>query len=298
MPADKIRFTVGSGAATVTFRELEPRQLGGYTVTRNGTAFAGHQADAGAGTLKLTLSGQPGEYVITFNGVSASPQIFAVVSAASSQEGDIAPGEYITIYGANLGPNDLVGGFDRGLGGTRVFINGIEAYVTLSFNSQLNVLTPLGLPTSGVVEITVQYDGATSLKTKVGLAPAAPGIFTQNYGSGQVWLNNSDLTFNGPDNPAQRGSQVAFYATGAGFTNPGMIDGQHPPAGVYPTPQLEASATVGGVPATVVFKGMIFAGVLQMNIQIPPDAPTGSAVTLKIKIGGIESRSDVTIAVQ
>jgi uncharacterized protein (TIGR03437 family) len=47
-----------------------------------------------------------------------------------------------------------------------------------------------------------------------------------------------------------------------------------------------------------VFTGMIYAGVMQVNIQIPQDAPVGSAVVLKIEIGGIASRSGVTMAIQ
>ena len=52
-----------------------------------------------------------------------------------------------------------------------------------------------------------------------------------------------------------------------------MTDGQHPPEGVFPAPRLDVTATVGGAPANVVFTGMIYAGVLQVNIQIPEDAP-------------------------
>jgi uncharacterized protein (TIGR03437 family) len=295
---DSIRFTVGSGEAAVTFRELNARQLGGYTATLNGGAFGSHQANSAAGTLTLNLSGAAGEYVITFDAVTAGPRISVVANAASNREGHIAPGEYITIYGANLGPAEFVGGFDRGLGGTRVFIHGIEAYLTLSWNTQLNVLVPIGLPTSGTVDIRVEYNGTASLETTLGLAPAAPGIFTQAFGPGQAWIGNQDFTFNSPDNPAARRSFVSFFVSGPGLTNPAMTDGQHPPAGTFPAPQLEVRATVGGVPANVVFAGMIYAGVLQVNIQIPQDAPVGSAVVLQIEIGGIASRSGVTMAIQ
>lgn len=292
---ERIRFTVGPGQGTVAFHGLSPLQLGGFTVTRNGAPFG--QTDAAGETLTLELA-EGGEYVITFDAVSAGPRVDVVVNAASNREGDIAPGEYITIYGANLGPADFVSGFDRGLGGVRVFLNGIEAYLTLAWNTQLNVLAPVGLPTSATAVLTVEYGGATSLETTVGLAPAAPGIFTQGFGPGQAWVGNQDFTFNGPENPAARGSFVSFFVSGPGTTNPAMTDGQHPPAGVFPAPQLEVTATVGGVPARVVFAGMIYAGVLQVNIQIPEDAPVGSTVTLALSIGGIESRDGVTIAIE
>ncbi len=294
----KIRFTAGEGQAMVTFGDLRPQQLASYSVTLNGGSFGSAQADVNAGTLALALSGTAGEYVITFDQISQGPQIDVVANAASNREGDIAPGEFISIYGANLGPADYVSGFEQGLGGTRVFINGIEAYLTLAWGTQLNVLVPLGLPSSGTVELTVEYNGKTSLAYTLGMAPAAPGIFTQNYGPGQAWIGNQDYSFNGPDNPAARGSYVSFFVSGGGLTDPAMVDGQHPPEGVFPTPQLEVTATVGGMPANVVFKGMIYAGVLQVNIQIPENAPVGSAVALRIKIGGVETRADVTMAVE
>ncbi len=295
---DRIRFTVGSGQATVTFRELNALQLGAYTVTLNGGAFGAHQANAAAGTLTLNLSGSSGDYVITFDMIAGGPQVDVVVNAASNHGGAITPGEFVSIYGSNLGPDDFVAGFERGLGGTRVFINGIEAYLTLSWSTQINLLVPAALATSGSVEITVEYNGATSPVTTRWLAPAAPGIFTRQFGPGQAWAGNQDFTFNGPDNPAARGSFVSMFASGAGLTDPGMTDGQHPPEGFFPTPRLEVTATVGGIPANVVFSGMIFSGVLQVNIQIPEDAPTGSAVELKLKIGGIETRSGATIAIE
>ncbi len=295
---DRIRYTAGQGQATVTFLELSAQQLGSYSVTLNDAAFGAHQANSAQGTLTVNLSGTAGEYVITFDAVAAGPRIDAVANAASNREGHVSPGEFISIYGANLGPAQFATGFDRGLGGTRVFFNGIEAYLTLSFSTQLNVLVPNGLPASGTVELTVEYNGATSLVTTLGLSPAAPGIFTQQFGPGQAWIGNQDFSFNGPENPAARGSYISFFASGQGLTNSAMTDGQHPPEGIFPAPQLDVRATVGGVPANVVFAGMIFAGVLQVNIQIPEDAPVGSDVVLKIAIGGIESRSGVTMAVQ
>ncbi|MGA2118519.1 MAG: hypothetical protein ABSH56_27660 [Bryobacteraceae bacterium] len=37
---------------------------------------------------------------------------------------------------------------------------------------------------------------------------------------------------------------------------------------------------------------------LQINVLIPPNAPTGSAVPLVVMIGGASSRTDATIAIQ
>jgi uncharacterized protein (TIGR03437 family) len=52
-------------------------------------------------------------------------------------------------------------------------------------------------------------------------------------------------------------------------------------------------------PGDVLFSGLQpqFVGVNQVNIVIPPNAPTGDAVQLQFQVGGITSPDTVTIAV-
>jgi uncharacterized protein (TIGR03437 family) len=61
------------------------------------------------------------------------------------------------------------------------------------------------------------------------------------------------------------------------------------------------SVSLGGVPvpvADLAFDGLIYTGEIQVNVTIPANAPTGSAVPLVVSIGGASSRSDATIAIQ
>ena len=57
---------------------------------------------------------------------------------------------------------------------------------------------------------------------------------------------------------------------------------------------------IGGIEATVLFSGLApeFVGVNQVNVVVPPEAPTGSAVPLQISVGGVITSSRVTIAIQ
>jgi uncharacterized protein (TIGR03437 family) len=48
----------------------------------------------------------------------------------------------------------------------------------------------------------------------------------------------------------------------------------------------------------VVFDGLIYTGEIQINVLIPANAPTGSAVPLVVTIGGASSRADTTVAIQ
>jgi uncharacterized protein (TIGR03437 family) len=51
-------------------------------------------------------------------------------------------------------------GLQKGLGGTKVFFNGIEAWMTLASDGQINVVVPYGV--SGKADVTVQFNGKTS----------------------------------------------------------------------------------------------------------------------------------------
>ena len=59
-----------------------------------------------------------------------------------------------------------------------------------------------------------------------------------------------------------------------------------------------ASFTVGGVPAAVTFSGLApgYAGLYQINVQVPDGAPAGPDVPIVLTIGGVPSNA-ATIAV-
>ncbi len=133
------------------------------------------------------------------------------------------------------------------------------------------------------------------------VAPAAPGIFSYNSsGKGQAILVNEDATLNTPSNPAARGSFVYFYATGEGQTNPAGIDGKIAVA-PFPAPVQTASIQLGATTLAPLYAGAapgFVAGVMQVNFQIPLDAPTGSAMPLALLIGGASSQAGITIAIK
>jgi uncharacterized protein (TIGR03437 family) len=63
--------------------------------------------------------------------------------------------------------------------------------------------------------------------------------------------------------------------------------------------QTQPTVTIGGVTAVVQFSGLApgFAGLYQVNVQIPQGVPTGDAVPILVTIGGVPS-NPATIAVQ
>ena len=233
---------------------------------------------------------------ITVTGTGAD-----VYNAATFQAGAIAPNEFIALKGTGLGPVTGVSGLATQLGGSSVSIGGTAAFLTYAQDGQVNALVPFRVSGLANTTIQVQYNGQPGNAVTVPVGPSSPGLFTQYYGPGQVWMVNQDETFNSASNPAPRGSYVAFWATGQGLVNTTLGDGIQPTGPPFPSPLLPVSVSLGGsaVPASnVVFNGLVYTGEVQINVQIPANAPTGSAVPLVVTIGGASSQTDATIAIQ
>jgi uncharacterized protein (TIGR03437 family) len=62
---------------------------------------------------------------------------------------------------------------------------------------------------------------------------------------------------------------------------------------------MMTSVLIGGREAQVLFSGLSpqFPGVYQLNVVVAPETPTGNAVPIQLRIGGLTSTDRVTIAV-
>jgi uncharacterized protein (TIGR03437 family) len=290
-------FTVSYGTPTTlqTFSFTNFTNLVSLTLPQGANnGFYGSQSGAYQfDNLNLT-TGQP---LIAVNGTTP-----AVYNAATFETGGIAPNEFLTLMGSGLGPETGVSGsMSTRLGGASVLMGGMPAYLTYAQDRQINVLAPFNI--SGLENTTIQvtYDGLAGNTVTVPVVDSSPGIFTQHYGPGQAWVSNQDQTFNSASNAAPRGTHVAFWVTGQGRVNTTLADGVQPSGPPYPTPMLPVSVSLGGVAVpteNILFDGLIYSGEVQINLLIPADAPTGSAVPLVVAIGAIPSRTDATIAIQ
>jgi len=149
--------------------------------------------------------------------------------------------------------------------------------------------------------LQVQYQGVLSSSMTLPCATAAPGIFTFNAsGAGPAAAANQDGTFNDSSSPAAKGSYVTLYFTGGGQTNPAGISGSIGTTTLKSLTQ-NTSVTLGGVAASFAFDGAaptFVDGVLQLNIQLSPDTPSGSALPVVLKVGNISSPGTATLAVR
>ena len=203
-------------------------------------------------------------------------------------------------------------------------------YHLLPSASRVYAIVPTETPETGNGAITVTNTvGAGSIGVR--LAPAAPGIFRIQDPSRPTRLNAAALFANSawrvvpasmasalgwPNNckaanlsPSQicgqattAGDNIQIYVTGLGKVTPNgdhagspLPTGQIAPADGKPLyiTLLQPQITVGGVPAVVQFGGMApgYAGLYQINFQIPRGAPQGDDVPVVVGVPGQGSDS-------
>jgi uncharacterized protein (TIGR03437 family) len=297
-------WTVGPGSTLPPGLSLTQGILAG-TGLLSGTPTSG-------GTFKFSLqvtdsanATASGQFQLTITGGTLSAA--GIVSAASYVGGKVSPGEIVTIFGSFPGPAQLVtlqlnnkGTVSTNLGGTEVLFDGVPAPMTFALQGQVGCVVPYEISGNSSTQVQVSYQGQASNTVAEPVATVVPAIFTANVsGSGEGAIVNQDGTVNSPSNPASVGSIVSVYATGEGQTGPAGTDGTLDSAPLPMPVAQPVTAMVGGVPAAVKYAGGAsgeIAGLLQVNIQIPTGATTGSAVPILLNIAGTNSQTGVTVA--
>jgi uncharacterized protein (TIGR03437 family) len=238
------------------------------------------------------------------------PVVSAVGNAASYATGGIAPGENIVIFGTGVGPAAIASGaiangiWGTTAGNTRVLFDGVPAPVIYASSTQTSVMVPYGVNGRPTTNLVVEFSGVQSTPLAYNVVAASPGIYTLNQqgtGPGAI-INQDGITVNSPNTPAAVGSVVSVYMTGEGQTTPPGVDGAiiPPILSSLKNPVLPVTATVNGLPATVVYAGSAagsISGLMQVNLIIPAGAPTGGAVPIAVTVGTVASQSGVTIAI-
>ena len=305
-------FTVATstkdGAAWLTATPTSGTTPGTLSVSVSPAALA---VGNYSGTVTVTSANAVAPLSIPVNLTVTSiptPVIAGIGNAASGAAGAVSPGENVTIYGSNIGPSPLVKGgltasgtaIDTIAGDTQVFFDGVPAPVLYASSGQTSVMVPYGVAGRPTTSIVLAYKGVKSVATTFNVVATAPGIYTLNQsGTGPGAILNQDLTtVPTAATPAPKGSTVAVYMTGEGLTI-GNTDGTI--ATSLKSPVANVTATVGGVPATVVYAGTspgIVNGVMQVNVTIPATVTSGPTVPIVITVGTASTQLGVTLAVQ
>ena len=240
------------------------------------------------------------------------PTIKGVTNAASFQAGPISPGEIVTIGGTGLGPSipaaltlDQNGKVSTVVGGVQVLFSGFPAPLTYVSSTQINCVVPYEIQGLLSPYVQVKYLGQSSNSISLTSIPTVPALFTFNgSGVGPGASLNQDYTYNAPNNPALKGSYIVLYITGEGQTAPTGVTGRvttistTPP--LTPQPLLPVAVLIAGQPAFVAFYGAapgLVSGVMQLNVQIPVNVPSGN-LSIAVSVGGNSSQNGVTVSVQ
>lgn len=247
--------------------------------------------------------------MVTADGSAVFPEpkfsLNSIANSASGVSGGVAPCEIIAIFGDRLGPQQLVLPKDapagHTLGGVRLLFDRVAAPLLYVSERQIGAIAPARIQGRPLTEVQVEYAGRRSETVSVPVLTTRPGLFTVDLsGRGQARaVNHEDGALNGPESPAPRGSFVSLFGTAGGPLSPPCEEGKI--AGGLQPLQLPVAVAVGGVPAEVRYAGSSpesIMGLLQIDIRIPENAPTGDAVPLWLAIGDVAAPEGVTLAVR
>ncbi len=237
------------------------------------------------------------------SGVYLNP--IGIVNAASYQPitASLAPGELITLFGANLSSVTMFmqGGqaFPATLGGVSVSIDGLPCPIYYVSPTQLSVIVPYAVASNqtGLANIQVTNNQVPSNVVQMYLTDAAPGAFS--LGIPTLLTQSGEPSVDGigyaaalhaatyqvitPTNPAQPGEYISVYLTGLGTVTPTITDGalgpSSPPlsvadlngAGILSVYFNDYTSGSIGNTGTIQFAGLApgLAGLYQINVQVP-----------------------------
>jgi uncharacterized protein (TIGR03437 family) len=303
-PSPLPTVTVSGQPVTVVTAVAGSTNPGTYQVTIQlpGTTPAGNLP------VILSIGGVSSQSLTLPVGAFTGTVITSVVNGASFLPG-ISQGAWTTITGTSLsGTTRIWAGADFNgdnlptqLDQVSVSIDGKPAYVYYISPTQLNVLSPADAA-QGPVPVQVTYAGKASNTLNATQAAFAPALFMFDpLGRKYVAAERSDYQFLGPADlypgvtvPAKAGDVILLFGTGFGPTDP-TTDFGKTFTGAPPTVN-PVTATIGGVPATVQFAGLLFPGEYQINILVP-SVPSGDNLVV-LKVGGVSTQPGAYLAVQ
>lgn len=305
-------FTVSSDADWLTVLFRQPFPGGGTPATTPVSitlAVKPQNLLAGTYLAVVTLtpaSGSPQQIGVSLTvNAPPSPVITSVTNAATYKTGAVAPGEFVVIFGANLGPRDLAvppaNTAPKTLGDISATFDGIPGPILYASSKQTAVQVPYGIA-QGQTILTVNNGGVSTATTTLPSAATAPGLFTANSsGQGQISALNQNFSVNSASNPVARGDFIFLYGTGAGRTTPATVEGVVVGTSALPVADAEVKVNIGGQNAVVQYSGETpgnLAGLLQINAIVPANISPDANVPVVVTVGGQPVQANITIAVK
>ncbi|MGA2878269.1 MAG: hypothetical protein ABSG13_04905 [Bryobacteraceae bacterium] len=320
IPGVLVTFTVSpAGAATITPSPAITLNDGTVTAT----------VTMGSNPGPVTITAQ--SYAlpnVTFSLTalaSNSPAISAggITSAGLSNPAVkvLSPNAIVTIFGTNFAPAGtatragLVNGqLPTNVAGVCVEFATVRAPIFAVYPNQVNVQVPAVTPGNVPLQLIADCDTPQAVATppvSVAAQATAPEFFyfaTNSSGANPIaainavtggYIGAAGLITGATFTPAKSGDYLTLFATGFGATNPAFAPGVLPSGTAPVTTPL--SITLGGLtldPSDILYVGLSqFAGLYQVNIQVPAGAANGNQ-PLVITVGGVASPAGAFITVQ
>ena len=247
------------------------------------------------------------------SGNPTAPALFAggIVNGASfAPGGAVAPGSIVAVFGSNLAQGRNLAPrlpLETTLGGATLNVGGTDMPLFFSGDGQINAQLPFDLTPNSRPQVFVKArrEGtgpeALAVPESITVATVQPGIFTINQqGTGQGAILDVQNRPVDAAAPAAAGEVVQVFCTGLGATDPQVAAGvAAPSAEPLARVVMPVQARVGGIPATVHFAGLApdFAGLYQVNVEIPEGVEPGPEVPLVLVQNGVPS-NPVTLAIR
>ncbi|HKA01566.1 MAG TPA: hypothetical protein VKE70_33870, partial [Candidatus Solibacter sp.] len=297
-----LKATAAGAGAALTFdvTGLSPGTYSG-TVTFTSNSVV----DVQPLLVELTVTAQ-GPPLISFNGV-VDNAIFGAGDALTSGDVAVVLGDQLSFRPLTVGQAPPLA---TTIGTTQILVNGFPAPLYYTSYNQVAFQMPYGLSPQKDASVQVVRDGQPGNTVSVKIANRAPRVLLIGVGTYGAIVNQDGSipmptgAFPGVNtHPAQPGDTLTIYAIGLGATSPGILAGD--PAPTEPLSRLVNSPVVNffltgatAITAQPLFAGLTptYAGLYQVNVTIPSNAPRG---TVNLTLGFNDAISNaVQIAIQ
>lgn len=289
--------------------------LGTLSGLSNCESNACYSRDMSARILALALVAATGLPSQTIPVLTAGGVVNAASNARPGEPGHaVAPGSLISIYGRFLAAvTEIANSIPLPIRLSDATVKVNDTAIPLQFVSpdQINAQLPWDAlafvppgTTEATVTVVVERPFLPSDRVPIRVAPVSPGIFA--LGNLAVAVNASDGTLAQPNGSvpglsthgARRGTAIILYANGLGEVDKPISSGSLGSEAIINT-KIKPTVLIGGVEAPVLFSGLApqFVGVNQVNVLIPDGAPTGDAIPIQIRVNGITTTEQTSIAV-
>lgn len=239
--------------------------------------------------------------------IRSAPTIAANgVKDAAQGKTTIAPGSYVSIYGAGLSDyqaEETTSMLPLTLDGVTVSFDVPSANISVPGQllyvspTQVNVQVPWELQgVNGQVQMKVTlYEYEYGPVYNATVADTAPAFFEIIPGSEVAALVANSYEFVTPSTPAARGSKVQLYANGLGPVANQPADGT-PTAAKTSTTVATPTVSIGGANATVSYCGLApgYPGLYEVDVTIPSGIAAG-AQGVSLTIGGQTATSTINV---